>query len=93
MGARLHYWCARSIKGRKVMAEGMLVLNGQSIQNPSGCYNSEMWPMRVDNRTDTGAAVYDIADCKGEITDTVQPGQRKTLEFGVSVSFPCAPVT
>jgi hypothetical protein len=76
-----------------IMAEGTLVLNGNTIENPSGCYNSEQWPMRVNNQTDTGAAIYNIADCKGEITDTVQPGNQGVFEFGASVSFPCAPVT
>jgi hypothetical protein len=75
------------------MASGRLILNGKVIENPSGCYNSDLWPMRVDNQTDTGAAIYNIDDCVGEITDTVQPGERKVSEFGRSVSFPCAPVT
>jgi hypothetical protein len=47
----------------------------------------------VENQTDTGAAIYNIDDCMGEITDTVQPGERKVSEFGRSLSFPCAPVT
>ena len=74
------------------MAIGWVVIGTKRIENPSGCYNSPIWPMGVDNQTDTGAAIYDQENCKGPITGTVQPRARGMFEFGLSVSFPCETV-
>ncbi|MGH3870157.1 MAG: hypothetical protein ACRDSR_01360 [Pseudonocardiaceae bacterium] len=75
------------------MASGKLVLDGRLIENPSGCYNSESWPMRVENQTDTKAAIHYIPDGAGPIEDEVEPGDRKVYEFGRSVCFPRETVT
>ncbi|MGH3770059.1 MAG: hypothetical protein ACRDRW_01430 [Pseudonocardiaceae bacterium] len=75
------------------MASGKLILDGKMIENPSGCYNSESWPMRVENQTDTNAAIHFMADGAGPVEAEVEPGERQVYEFGRSVSFPHATAT
>jgi|GEM_PF-6504567 len=66
-------------------AQGRLLVNGNLYSDPAGCYNSQNWPLRVDNRTDQQVLVYGQTDCRGSIIDTVPPGGATVSEFGASV--------
>lgn len=66
-------------------AQGVLHLGFQTYENPSGCYNSAIYPLRVSNQTDTPARVYSGADCQGDVVGIVGPGEDQIFEFGASV--------
>ncbi|TQF02504.1 hypothetical protein E6W39_09745 [Kitasatospora acidiphila] len=69
-------------------ATGTLVLNGQRITNPQGCYNSDLWPMGVGNETDKAVLVFDGGDCDGQVIASLPPGRNGVFEFGASVRVP-----
>ncbi|MFC4560956.1 hypothetical protein ACFO4E_03690 [Nocardiopsis mangrovi] len=66
-------------------ATGTLVLSGQTIENPSGCYNAQRWPLIVQNDTDEPALIFNAPNCTGAVIQVVPPGGSATSEFGVSV--------
>ncbi|MDI5966950.1 hypothetical protein [Streptantibioticus silvisoli] len=69
-------------------AGGVLVVNGTVYENPQGCYESELWPLRVENRTDQPVIIFSGPGCSGEELRVVFPGQHAVAEFGQSVSVP-----
>ncbi|KJS63542.1 hypothetical protein [Streptomyces rubellomurinus] len=69
-------------------AAGAIILNGQAIQDPSGCYNVPGWPAVVDNQTDQVVTVFGNDDCTGPVNGTVGPGEMGTFDFGASVFVP-----
>lgn len=66
-------------------ASGRLLVNGNLYSDPSGCYDSQNWPLRVDNRTDQTVVVFAQSGCRGSIIETVPPGGAVISEFGASV--------
>ncbi|WP_121006589.1 hypothetical protein [Saccharothrix australiensis] len=66
-------------------AHGVLVVSGNRIDDPSGCYQGHHWPLVVDNRTDQVALVLDDDNCGGQVVGTVAPGEKQVFEFGASV--------
>jgi hypothetical protein len=75
------------LAGSAWAASGTLAINGQQYRDPSGCYNSDIWPLRVGNYTDTPAFVYDGPDCDGSVVAVVHPGDHQVNEQGQSVSI------
>ncbi|MFC4561714.1 hypothetical protein ACFO4E_07580 [Nocardiopsis mangrovi] len=69
-------------------AQGILRLGFQTIANPSGCYNSQTWPLSVSNGTDQPVTIYGQPDCQGDPLSVVGPGGNVVEEFGASVSVP-----
>ncbi|WP_406155027.1 hypothetical protein OG217_35155 [Streptomyces sp. NBC_01023] len=74
-----------AVPGSAYAAEGRLVINGQEYDNPSGCYRSDTWPLRVINKTNEPALIFDGADCHGRVERIAPPGQYAISEFGQSV--------
>ncbi|MEU0239496.1 hypothetical protein ABZ234_17565 [Nocardiopsis sp. NPDC006198] len=66
-------------------AEGALVINGTEHRDPRGCYDTDRWPLVVDNRTDGPVHVFSDPGCTGRYVTTVDPGERKVDEHGQSV--------
>lgn len=64
---------------------GTLNLSGQTITNPSGCYNSAQWPLTVTNNTTEPLIVFSGSNCTGPAVGMVAPGNSETFEFGASV--------
>ncbi|MEO3756046.1 hypothetical protein [Streptomyces sp. B6B3] len=77
-----------SLAGFAQAATGTLTIGFQQINNPSGCYNSPIVPLIVNNQTDATAIIFDATNCGGYAIGTVAPGQAGTFEFGRSVSIP-----
>ncbi|WP_328461768.1 hypothetical protein [Streptomyces sp. NBC_00448] len=69
-------------------AGGSLIINGRAYQDPKGCYNSDQWPLRVDNKTDQPVVIFSGPDCSGDQLRVLFPGQYAIDEFGQSVSVP-----
>ncbi|MGH3710736.1 MAG: hypothetical protein ACRDRQ_22115 [Pseudonocardiaceae bacterium] len=82
-----------TVTGKTSTVTGKLILDGRVFENPSGCYNSETWPMRVRNETDTKAEIHYMADGQGPVEAEVEPDEVKVFEFGRSVCFPRASAT
>ncbi|MVO85916.1 hypothetical protein GPA10_14410 [Streptomyces sp. p1417] len=78
---------ALSVPGFAVAAQGTLTIVPTVYENPSGCYNGQIWPLIVQNGTDTVAVVHDGPDCSGSVIGEVAPGDTGTFEFGASVSI------
>ncbi|WP_181786325.1 hypothetical protein [Streptomyces phytophilus] len=76
---------ALGLAGSAAAAQGTLVLDGRQYQNPSGCYDSTRWPLRVANNTDQSVVIYNGKDCGGRVVDVVRPGGQSVSEFGGSV--------
>jgi hypothetical protein len=76
---------ALSLSGSAWAASGTLIINGRAYNNPSGCYNSDRWPLSVANHTDAPAVISEGQGCSGEQLDTVFPGDSTVSEFGGSV--------
>ncbi|MBF6415699.1 hypothetical protein IU441_21315 [Nocardia cyriacigeorgica] len=57
-------------------AQGFLVINGTEHENPTGCIAVHDRPARFHlvNDTDSPAVVFIHADCRGGITEEVDPG-------------------
>ncbi|WP_405715713.1 MULTISPECIES: hypothetical protein [unclassified Streptomyces] len=66
-------------------ATGDLIINGKVHSNPSGCFDSDRWPLGVDNRTDDLVLIFEDASCSGSVIAVVPPGSRQVSEFGASV--------
>lgn len=79
---------ALAIPAAAQAANGTLTLVPQTFTNPSGCYNSQIFPLIATNNTDQTVTVYDQPDCRGDVIATVSPGESTTQEFGASVSVP-----
>ncbi|MGA4841353.1 hypothetical protein [Streptomyces sp. G45] len=76
---------AFAVPGSAVAANGVLVVNDTAYEDPSGCYDSDRWPLRVGNYTDEVALVFTGPDCTGELIELVAPGEETISEFGASV--------
>jgi len=79
---------AVAVPGSAQAATGDLQVGFAVHHNPSGCYNSDIFPLIVGNETNETATVYDQPDCQGNVIGTVAPGQNSVFEFGASVSVP-----
>ncbi|WP_274555967.1 hypothetical protein [Streptomyces spiramyceticus] len=66
-------------------ADGVLVVNDTAYEQPSGCYDSDRWPLSVSNHTDAVAFVFSGPGCSGEVIELVNPGDSAVSEFGASV--------
>ncbi|MEV5570617.1 hypothetical protein AB0L06_11240 [Spirillospora sp. NPDC052269] len=67
-------------------AHGTLTFaGGPRIENPSGCYRPNIWPLTVHNDTDGYARVYVNGNCSGKPIKVVSPHGSATEEFGDSV--------
>jgi hypothetical protein len=68
---------------------GWLQLSGaQPAFNPSGCYDSPLWPLGLTNHTNESVLVFKGADCTGEAVGVVARDKSGTFEFGRSVYVP-----
>ncbi|MEW2577791.1 hypothetical protein [Streptomyces syringium] len=76
---------AFAVPGSAVAADGVLVVNGTAYEEPSGCYESDRWPLSVSNHTDEVAYVFSEAGCSGQVLELVNPGDSLISEFGNSV--------
>ncbi|GGS05634.1 hypothetical protein GCM10010252_50450 [Streptomyces aureoverticillatus] len=76
---------AFAVPGSAVAADGVLVVNDTAYEEPSGCYDSDRWPLSVSNHTDSVAYVFSEPGCSGEVTEVVYPGDSTVSEFGNSV--------
>ncbi|MGX4734684.1 hypothetical protein [Kitasatospora griseola] len=63
----------------------LFIAPNQSIENPSGCYNAQIFPLILRNETNEYALVYDGSNCTGQVIAVVPPGGSTTQEFGQSV--------
>ncbi|WP_327676129.1 hypothetical protein [Kitasatospora sp. NBC_00458] len=66
-------------------ADGVLTVGGHRYENPSGCYNGDLRPLAVSNRTDGLVRVYTRQDCTGQVVALLAPGSEGLYEFGTSV--------
>jgi len=66
-------------------AKGVLVINGTEFHNPVGCFDTDRWPLVVDNRTDGPGYVFSDPGCTGNFVMVVEEGRRETSEIGQSV--------
>lgn len=55
---------ALSSSGQAAAANGVLTIVPTSYQNPSGCYNAQLNPLIVTDRTDRTATVHSRPDCQ-----------------------------
>ncbi|MFC5187213.1 hypothetical protein [Actinomadura harenae] len=70
-------------------ARGTLRIGTRTYNNPArGCYNSDIWPLFVTNRTNITVFVYEGANCTGHSLSAVGPGKSATFEFAKSVDVP-----
>ncbi|MFD0402305.1 hypothetical protein ACFV84_04595 [Kitasatospora sp. NPDC059811] len=76
---------AVAVPGSAQAATGQLRVGFKTYNNPSGCYQSDIWPLIVENLTDKPADVHDRPGCEGPVIGVVNPGETKTFEFGASV--------
>ncbi|TJZ57029.1 hypothetical protein FCH28_06020 [Streptomyces piniterrae] len=74
--------------GSAYAAEGSLVVGGVEYVDPSGCYDTDSWPLTVDNYTDRPALVFAEPNCGGTPIEFVAPGASTVSEFGSSVYVP-----
>ncbi|NEW39226.1 hypothetical protein GV794_10040 [Nocardia cyriacigeorgica] len=72
--------------GTATGAEGVLIINDTSHENPSGCVPvaDEPSPLQIINDTGAVATVYLEAGCAGAITERVVPGS-DIEAFGSSI--------
>ncbi|CAO3633688.1 unnamed protein product [Cunninghamella echinulata] len=70
---------------RLYAAEGTLIINDIIHLNPSGCYNSNSWPMTVGNSADVSANIYAAPRCTGGVIRVVYPDEYAIEEHGRSV--------
>jgi hypothetical protein len=66
-------------------ATGTLIVNGQPHASPSGCYNTTAMPLRVMNKTNKTATIFQSPNCQGVQDSTVDPNQSKVANMGQSV--------
>ncbi|MFC4033892.1 hypothetical protein ACFO3J_20755 [Streptomyces polygonati] len=79
---------AVAVPGLSHAADGWLRINGKVYEQPRGCYDSDLWPLSVDNHTDQPVVVYSGSGCSGDQLTVVFPGQHVVSEFGQSVDVP-----
>ncbi|MEO3872106.1 hypothetical protein ABGB18_25100 [Nonomuraea sp. B12E4] len=53
---------------------GHIVLDGQGVKNPAGCYDGTRRPLTLDNHTATIVLLYEKPDCQGRVIRAVNPG-------------------
>ena len=68
-------------------ADGKLIINHKTYKNPSGCYDSDSRPLRVNNKTDQPALIFNKPNCKGWPAWVLRPGRSIAWESGLSVSI------
>ncbi|RSO05295.1 hypothetical protein DMH26_08555 [Streptomyces sp. WAC 05379] len=76
---------AVAVPGSAYAAQGVLVINGQAYEDPSGCYAVDQFPSTVDNHTDAIAEVHSGPDCSGPVEWLVYPGETYSTETAQSV--------
>lgn len=76
---------ALSVPGSAYAAEGVLIVNGQAYENPSGCYAVDWFPSSVTNHTDAIAEVHSGPGCTGQVEWLVYPGETYHTETAQSV--------
>ncbi|MEU9315296.1 hypothetical protein [Streptomyces sp. NPDC048295] len=74
-----------SVTQSAAAATGDLVINGKVHVNPSGCFDSDRWPLSVQNRTNEMVLIFDSPNCSGRVIAVVPPGSSQVSEFGASV--------
>jgi hypothetical protein len=74
-----------AVPGSAVAAEGVLIVNGTAYEEPSGCYESDRWPLSAHNHTDSVAFVFSQPGCSGQVIELINPGDSTVSEFGNSV--------
>ncbi|MEV0317715.1 hypothetical protein ACIBKX_03885 [Streptomyces sp. NPDC050658] len=76
---------AFAVPGSAHAAEGVLVINGQAHENPSGCYDIDRFPSSVANHTDAIAEVHSGRHCSGRVERLVFPDETYYTETAQSV--------
>lgn len=66
-------------------AQGRLVFNGRTINNPSGCYNAQQDYVSINNLTDEFAWVYSAPNCQGDFLGLAKNGEVGWFPNGRSV--------
>ncbi|MEU6764745.1 hypothetical protein ABZ916_19710 [Streptomyces sp. NPDC046853] len=74
-----------AVPGSAYAAQGVLSINGQEYENPSGCYAVDWFPTSVTNNTDAIAEVHSGPDCSGPVEWLVYPGETYHTETAQSV--------
>ncbi|MFG2170649.1 hypothetical protein ACGFMO_04540 [Streptomyces niveus] len=76
---------AVAVPGSAYAAEGVLAVNGNEYENPSGCYSIDWFPSSVTNNTDAIAEVHSGPNCTGQVEWLVYPGETYYTETAQSV--------
>ena len=76
---------ALGASGSAYAADGILVVGGVMYAEPSGCYDTDVRPLTVENQTDEVAVVFSGPDCTGRLVELVAPGESSVSEFAASV--------
>ncbi|MDQ0792226.1 hypothetical protein [Streptomyces sp. B1I3] len=66
-------------------AEGVLIVNGNAYDDPSGCYPIDWFPTSVTNHTDAIAEVHAGPACSGQVEWLVHPGETYHSESAQSI--------
>ncbi len=66
-------------------AEGVLIINGSTHENPSGCFPVDSFPSSVTNHTDALAEIHTGPGCGGPVEWLVYPGETYYSETAQSV--------
>ncbi|MCX5206378.1 hypothetical protein OG897_33845 [Streptomyces sp. NBC_00237] len=74
-----------AMPGSAYAAEGVLIVNGDAYEDPSGCYAVDWFPSSVTNHTDAIAEVHSGPDCTGQVEWLVYPGETYHTETAQSV--------
>jgi hypothetical protein len=76
---------ALTAPGCAYAAEGVLIVNGQEYEDPSGCFAIDWFPSSVNNHTDAIAEVHSGPGCTGPVEWLVYPGETYYTETAQSV--------
>ncbi|MWA10948.1 hypothetical protein [Streptomyces sp. BA2] len=74
-----------AVPGSAYAAEGVLIVNGNAYEDPSGCYPVDWFPSSVTNHTDAIAEVHSGPGCGGPVERLVHPGETYYTETAQSV--------
>lgn len=74
-----------AVPGSAYAADGVLIVNGQEFESPSGCYGIDWFPSSVANHTDAIAEVHSGPGCAGPVEWLVYPGETYYTETAQSV--------
>ncbi|MEU8890845.1 hypothetical protein [Streptomyces sp. NPDC048442] len=74
-----------AVPGSAYAAEGVLIVNGNEYEDPSGCYAVDRFPSSVTNHTDAIAEVHSGPGCTGQVEWLVYPGETYHTETAQSV--------